>query len=150
MGVMLLAFILLAFSGEKVEGSHDKALLYGLLIPGGGQFYNGQPVKGALLGGAIVYFGYSSARNFLDYRKYLDRYRETGDSEYKSLYEARFRDGMSNLLYFLMSWGFSLLDAYVQGKLYGFERQKESALGFSAGPRSFRLWLKLKFLEGPR
>ncbi len=113
-----------------IEGNAKEkgALIYSLLIPGGGQFYNGQYLKGAVLGGAVLYFELATISDFVKYRRELKRYRDTDDPASKTRYESYFKSGMSNLLSFLGIWGYSLLDAYVNSKLHDFDGEKEKVL----------------------
>lgn len=88
--------------------SPGKALLFSV-IPGGGQLYNGHPLKAALFAGAFAYYGYG-------YTVAQENYEADLSSE--SLHRKR------NDKIWMMSliWTLNILDAYVDAQLWDFEK----------------------------
>jgi hypothetical protein len=84
-----------------------------MAIPGGGQFYTHQPIKGVILGAGEVYF---LARTFMDYKDL----RGESDPERR---EEFLRRTMGDLFWFLMIWGYSMVDAYVSANFYKFKEK---------------------------
>ncbi len=84
------------FAGKKSAG---KAMLL-CLLPGGGQFYTERYLPGALIGAGEITLGYFAYKNHIE-QKYGDR--------------------NSFLWWELFLFGYSLADAYVGAKMYGFD-----------------------------
>ncbi len=83
----------------KAEKNSNVAMLL-CVIPGGGQFYTERYVTGAVIGAAEIAIGYYA-------------YKYHRDDDYTK------RNSM--LWWGLFTFGFSLADAYVGAKMYGFD-----------------------------
>lgn len=94
--ILLLFFVSLAYAGEK-----NAALAMALcVVPGGGQFYTERYVPGILIGAVEVTLGYYA----------IKYHREENYSKRNSM-----------LWWGALVFGFSLADAYVAAKMYGFD-----------------------------
>ena len=94
--VLLLVSTSTAFAGEK---NSYVAMLW-CLLPGGGQFYTERYITGTAIGAAEITIGY-----------YAIKYHQERD------YSSR----NSMLWWGLFTFGYSLADAYVGAKMYGFD-----------------------------
>lgn len=89
-------------------------MLYSLIVPGGGQFYTENYLKGILIGGTQATLEYLAIR---DHLRALD-YQAKGDT----LNYFHYRDSRNNLLWWTASvMVFSLADAYVSAHMYHFK-----------------------------
>lgn len=97
-GTGLLVFLLInpLFAGKKSAG---KAMLL-CLLPAGGQFYTERYIPGVLIGAGEITLGYFAYKNHIE-KNYAER--------------------NSFLWWELFLWGYSLADAYVGAKMYGFD-----------------------------
>lgn len=101
-----------------------KAMLLSTFLPGGGQFYNHKPLKASLyltlessLLGFGIYYSVKMNNAFDDYQQTQDEtdYREYIDYNGKS----------QNLIWWFAAVKFiSVVDAYVDAKLYNFDSEK--------------------------
>ncbi len=109
---MLISFVVLAAFPSKDTSvvSPSKAALMSAILPGGGQFYTGQPIKGGVLGGLELFFAYNA----------LSSYSKINTASSSDPYFQKF---MSNALWFLAVWGYSIIDAYVSAHLNDFEQK---------------------------
>ena len=103
--------------------SPAKAVLLSAFLPGGGQFYTHQPVKGGVLGGAELYTGYAAFQAFRRTLQALDRYHRTGQEEDRQDYLTEQQKALYWFFWWLTFWGYSLADAYVSAHLYQIELQ---------------------------
>jgi len=97
-GVVTLVILLInpAFAEKK---SAKMAMLL-CIFPGGGQFYTERYVPGVLIGAGEITLGYYAIKNHFE-KKYSER---------------------NSLLWWeLFLFGYSLADAYVGAKMYGFD-----------------------------
>lgn len=118
---------------EIAGKSPGTAVLLSLLIPGGGQAYVGQWWKTALLAPAEVALGYLSYRAHQDASAALGR-QDTAD------YVAA-RDRRATFLWLTgATIAFSMADAYVSAKFYGFDREMELSAGPGRLGLSARVW----------
>ncbi|MEO0205664.1 MAG: hypothetical protein ABIL22_03185 [candidate division WOR-3 bacterium] len=95
-GVLVLLLINPAFATKKSAG---KAMLF-CLLPGGGQFYTERYVPGFVIGAGEITLGYFAYKNHVE-KNYAER--------------------NSFLWWELFLFGYSLADAYVGAKMYGFD-----------------------------
>jgi hypothetical protein len=95
----LVIALLVLLSLSYAEKNAGVAMLL-CAFPGGGQFYTGRYVPGVLIGGAEIAIGYYA-------------YNYHRDEDYTR------RNSM--LWWGLFVFGFSLADAYVGAKMYGFD-----------------------------
>ena len=99
---------------STLQKSPSKAVRSALLLPGGGQFYNGQKFKGFLLmGGAVV-------SGFL-YADYANKYHNyTGVDTFEKERYLKLRNKYGWWVGFVYIYG--LLDAIVEAHLYPFNK----------------------------
>lgn len=91
------------------EKSVAKAVLLSLTLPGGGQFYLGQPLKGVLFGGIeLALLGLSAWK--------YQRYQESQSTE-------DLQNAFGTFILFVGTWAFSAADAYVSANLYEYQRK---------------------------
>ena len=102
-GRFFLLALLIMISVTYAEKNASVAMLL-CVFPGGGQFYTERYIPGILIGGAEIAIGY-----------YAYKYHQ--DDEYTK------RNSM--LWWGLFVFGFSLADAYVGAKMYGFDVQTD-------------------------
>jgi hypothetical protein len=102
-------------TGLRTIKSGTAVLLSGL-IPGGGQFYTGNPLKGILLGGAELALAGITVYEY--------RYSNGGQGNTDL--------GNTFLWWTGFAWAFSMADAYVSASMYGYK--EEQRLDVRAGP----------------
>jgi hypothetical protein len=106
------------------------AVLLSALIPGGGQFYTGNLLKGVLLGVCELSLAGLSLREHLEASRAAPEQR------------AAHEDSRNTFLFWTgFVWGYSLADAYVSAHMYGFK--EEQRLDVRASPGA--LWLAYRF-----
>lgn len=123
-------------SRTRAPKSPKGALLRSLALPGWGQFYNGQIIKGL-----IVIAGQGTLVGFAIYynnKKSDAQKRAAEDSQNQDFYlsrEAFYQDGR-NLMFWLMCATklLSMLDAYIDAHLYDFDAGPDLALRVGALP----------------
>ena len=113
---ILILILIVPLLGQELDSlnqkSTKKAAQRALMFPGGGQFYNGQPIKGALLMLATVTFGFMS----MDYGnkyKIFDGVNTTEKTRYLKL-----RNKYGWWVGFIYIYG--LIDAIVEAHLQPF------------------------------
>ena len=113
---ILILILIVPLLGQELDSlnqkSTKKAAQRALMLPGGGQFYNGQPIKGALLMLATVTFGFMS----MDYGnkyKIFDGVNTTEKTRYLKL-----RNKYGWWVGFVYIYG--LIDAIVEAHLQPF------------------------------
>jgi hypothetical protein len=111
-------------------------LLKSFVLPGWGQFYNEEPVKGLLYGAAelgllgLVLYENSEAR----YAR--DMFMETELPYWQNNYDTHSSLRRDFIWYTAGAWIVGMLDAYVDASLFSFEaenRKFENDAGFGAG-----------------
>lgn len=98
--IAALIMVSMAYSAEK---NANLAMLL-CVFPGGGQFYTERYVPGVIIGAAEITLGY-----------YAYKYHQDGDTDRRN----------SMLWWGLFVFGYSLADAYVGAKMYGFDVQTD-------------------------
>ncbi len=112
--ILLISFVLTPGFSFAKEGKDERiATSLSLLIPGGGQIYNEQYVKGAIIGlieGGTIYMIYKN-----------NKYLQTEQSEEKRLITENNR----NSLIWLLSAEivYSSIDAFISAKMYDMNRK---------------------------
>ncbi len=120
--------ILILLTALKSPG---KAMLFSLIFPGGGQFYNEAYIKGIILGGAESFLFY------LSYRENMLANKEPENRDYH----------LSMMRKYLF-WGatvtvYSIADAWVDANMYGFDEEtKIGRLNFILKPFAFGINIK--------
>ena len=114
----IVIFSLILGQDQEVDSLSQKspkiAALRSFMFPGGGQFYNGQPIKGAILSSA----GIASTYLYLDFS---NKYSSSGnlDSSIKKDYlYKRNRYGWWVIIVYI----YGLLDAVVEAHLHPFNK----------------------------
>lgn len=106
----------------KFYKSPGKAMLLSTLLPGAGQFYTQNYLKGTVMLGAWSILGSLSIREHVLAR---DALRKNNNQNY-----LEHRDKRNNLLWWTAAvWVFSIADAYVSSHMYKFKEQE--SLGFN-------------------
>ena len=104
------------------------ALLRSAAIPGWGQVYNREPLKGVLLATAeLGLLAWLVTEHSLASQA-RDDYRRTGDPAYEESYERHSDRRLDLIWYTSAAWLYGMLDAYVDAHLYGFARENEDFL----------------------
>lgn len=127
------------------------------VFPGGGQFYNGNYIRGTVYAGIELSFGYGIYYSIDKYDEYKDKKKRLdreslSDSEYNSYLRFynnqidKFRKERNNYLWLL---GAAVLlsagDAFVETKFKGFADKIKLGNGFSIIPDFNGLVLKYEF-----
>ena len=106
---------------SKFYKSSGKAMLFSTLLPGAGQYYTENYLKGALMTAAWGTLGFLSIREHLLAR---DALAQHNDNSY-----IKHRDQRNLWLWWTAAvWVFSIADAYVSSHMYKFKEQE--TLGF--------------------
>jgi hypothetical protein len=106
--MLILTLIILsgtAFAGEKSAGL---AMLLSV-IPGGGQFYTEHYMTGSVIAGGEIALGYLAYKYHTEAREDSTKYASRN----------------SVLWWGFFLFGYSLADAYVSAKMYGFDVQTD-------------------------
>lgn len=118
---------------SKFYKSSGKAMLYSTLLPGAGQYYTENYLKGVLMTTAWGTLGILSIREHLLARDALEQHN---DNSY-----IKHRDQRNLWLWWTAAvWVFSIADAYVSSHMYKFREQE--TLGFIN--QNFNLAIELK------
>ncbi|MBC8312918.1 MAG: hypothetical protein H8E33_01545 [Candidatus Cloacimonetes bacterium] len=116
--ILLFCNFLVANEKEKIsEKNATKAMLYSFIVPGGGQFYNQKYFKSvAVFATEAIMIGYA-----IDYHiKMNDAWDDENQAEYSQFYDKR-----QNMYWWFGAIKFlSVVDAFVDAKLYDFEEKK--------------------------
>lgn len=104
-----------------IAKSSKTAIILSATIPGGGQFYTENYLKGLFFLGAESYLFYNTLNFYLSYKENDRLFQETGVDSFRikrdlsqdNLYEFLWWDGVIYML--------SLLDAFINAELYNFE-----------------------------
>lgn len=114
---VLILFALAVVNGQVAETTavdssaiktSGKALLFSI-IPGGGQIYNGRPLKALLFAGVFAYFSY-------EYMNAEESYQ--ADPTDQTLHRIR-----NDKIWLMgLTWTLNILDAYVDAQLWDFEK----------------------------
>lgn len=100
--------------------SAKTAMLLTTFIPGGGQFYTHRWVKGVIFGGVQSFVMYSAVKTQLELKDIEDEINQNSTdsllSERKDILDRRREIAWWGALV----WSLSILDAYVDAKLYNF------------------------------
>ncbi|MEA2103100.1 MAG: DUF5683 domain-containing protein, partial [Candidatus Cloacimonadota bacterium] len=102
----------------------SKAMLLSAFLPGGGQFYNHKPLKASLyitlessLLGFGIYYAVKTNQAFDDYQQTQNQ------SDYNEY--VNYNDKSQNMIWWFATVKFiSIVDAYVDAKLYNFDWKK--------------------------
>lgn len=125
-----IAFVFAA-SGTGPLKSPEKAVLWSLL-PGGGQFYTAQPIKGVVLGGVETFFLIRSVQHGWQAYQALRKYRTSGNPSDREAFVQAQEDWLFNLFWYLSFWGYATADAYISAHLFAPD-QRESHLRQTLG-----------------
>ncbi len=108
------------------------ALLRSAVLPGWGQFYNDEPVKGLLLGAVEIGLLGLLIGEHLAAESAREDFLESGDPADEASYETH-RDRRLDLIWYTSAaWLFGMLDAYVDAHLYAFDAEND-LFGTEAG-----------------
>ena len=92
--------------------SPQTAAIRSFVFPGGGQYYNGQPIKGAV----ISTFGVASAVLYMDFSEKYKNSEDVSQSDKKNFLHQRNRYGWWIIIVYI----YGLLDAVVEAHLHPF------------------------------
>ena len=106
--------------------SPSGALLRSAVLPGWGQFYNDEPVKGVILG--VVEVGLLSwlITEYIQAEDARNDFLVTGDPADEARYEEHAQRRLDLIWYTSAAWLYGMLDAYVDAYLYSFESENRS------------------------
>ena len=115
--ILLLLFTSFIFSQyNDVDTLQSKspqtAAIRSFVFPGGGQYYNGQPIKGAVLSA----FGVASAVLYMDFSEKYKNSEGVSQSDKKNFLHQRNRYGWWIIIVYI----YGLLDAVVEAHLHPF------------------------------
>tara|TARA_Y100000590_G_scaffold18796_1_gene22345 strand:+ start:54 stop:476 length:423 start_codon:yes stop_codon:yes gene_type:complete len=114
----IVIFSLILGQDQEVDSLSQKspkiAALRSFMFPGGGQFYNGQPIKGSILSSA----GIASAYLYLDYSNKYSSSDSLDSSIKKDYLYKRNRYGWWVIIVYI----YGLLDAVVEAHLHPFNK----------------------------
>ncbi len=100
--IVIAALIMVSVACSAEKNANLAMLL--CVFPGGGQFYTERYVPGVIIGAAEITLGY-----------YAYKYHQDGNTDRRN----------SMLWWGLFVFGYSLADAYVGAKMYGFDVQTD-------------------------
>lgn len=103
------------------------------LIPGGGQFYTENYLKGTLVAGVQGYLIHEFVRIYE-----LKKDKNMADTTYE-------RKMVYNSILYLITLIYSVADAYVSAHLYNFERDTTLNISFLFGKEGFKFFLEKNF-----
>jgi hypothetical protein len=124
--------------------SPEKAVVLSAVLPGGGQFYTRQHVKGAAFLAAEGILIGLTLKEYLDMNDYDRMYRETGEESYRSMSDDAFDRMLARGFLFFGVWGFSLVDAFISAQLFGFDEIDRSIVLGGTG-HGLRAGLSFRF-----
>ncbi len=111
-------------------------MLRSLALPGWGQFYNREPVKGLIYGTCELSLLAALLYNHHEAQNARDMYSETGLQYWEDQYDVHSDLRRDFIWYSAGAWLLGMLDAYVDAYLFSFEaenRKFEGDTGFRAG-----------------
>lgn len=101
------------------------ALLRSAVMPGWGQFYNDEPVKGLVLGGIELGLLALLVEEHIATERARDDFIESGDPADEDRYLSH-RESRLDLIWLTSAaWLYGMLDAYVDAHLFGFVQENE-------------------------
>ncbi|RKX71674.1 hypothetical protein DRP43_02285 [candidate division TA06 bacterium] len=109
----------------ELKRNATKAMLYSLFIPGGGQFYNKKYIKSAIgFTAESILFGFTLHYHIKmndAYSKYEQSHSQLDYDKYSIFYEKQ-----QSMLWWIGAMKFlSIVDAFVDAKLYNFNEKKK-------------------------
>jgi len=134
-----MIFLLFLFT----EKSAKVAITLSIIFPGGGQIYTKNYVKAGLLGAAqgfLIYKTYTSIQEVKDAEKQYKNFPSDSNSTILSN-KTLSRDTI--LWWDAIVWFLAASDAYVDAKLYNFN--KNTAIIFSPNPYNTLVMIRLRF-----
>lgn len=118
--------------GPIPERDPGTALLRSAVLPGWGQFYNDQPVKGIAMGAAeLGLLGWLVWEHVEAEEARMD-FQESGDPDDEARWESHRQARLDLIWLTSAAWLYGMLDAYVDAHLYAFEYENER-FGTEAG-----------------
>ncbi len=111
-------------SQKVLNKSPGRAVVYSLLLPGGGQIYTRNYWKAAVIAPAEMVLGYLS---YSEHMKARDGWARQDTVAY-----LQHRDRRNNFLWWTGAVvAFSMADAYVSAQMFGFDEEMRLSLGLS-------------------
>jgi hypothetical protein len=102
------------------------ALLRSAVLPGWGQFYNDEPVKGIVMGAAEIGLLSWLISEHIQAEDARTAYLETGDPGDLASYERHRGRRLDLIWYTSAAWLYGMLDAYVDAYLFSFDAENRS------------------------
>ncbi len=96
------------------------SMLLTTFIPGGGQFYTENYVKGVIVGGVQSYFAYKTYKSYIDWREINKEFDNTGDSTLLYQKDQKLSEIYEDIWWDALVWSLSVVDAYIDAHLYKF------------------------------
>ncbi len=120
---LILLVTLLPVTAQEEEETRGKsksaltALALGTVIPGGGDFYAGKPLKGMIYFAVGAFLGYQTFHYWRESDKAYDAYERTGGEADYSRYEEAYDRSQQYLYFYLINLAVSVLDGVVEASL---------------------------------
>lgn len=129
--ILMIKILLLLFTLSSKSPTLSAWLSF--LIPGGGQFYTENYLKGVLITGVQGYLIYEFNRIYN-----LKKEKGIPDTTYE-------RKMVYNSIWYLIALTYSIADAYVSAHLYNFEKDTTLNVSFLPSKEGFKFFLTKKF-----
>ncbi len=127
------------YNEQPFKPNPSGALLRSLALPGWGQYYNREYIKGGLITAVEGYFIYSVIKYQINMNDYLNKRGQldpdnTVYEEYKDKYNKEKSKRDSALWWFLGIKFLSIVDAYVDAHLFKFQDEVNTEVGLEIKP----------------
>jgi len=109
-----------------LKKSPTGALLRSALLPGWGQFYNQEPLKGVILGTVELGLLAWLVREHIVAEDARQAYLVSGDPADESRYETHKQRRIDLIWYTSAAWLYGMFDAYVDAYLFSFQSENRS------------------------
>lgn len=126
----LTADSLMVDAPPKVK-SPSKAIMYALVLPGLGQFYNGRYWKAPIVWAAVGVAGYAIVFNSNEYKAASSDYAQNPDDTNRRYLEFWRRNMELSYIAMIAIYALQILDAYVDAQLYNWDVNDNLSLRIS-------------------
>jgi len=133
----MILFLLLAEKSAKV------AITLSLFIPGGGQIYTKNYIKGCIFGGSQSFLIYETYTTIQSVKEAEAQYNNTPTDSNAAILTDKILSRDAILWWDAVVWFLSAADAYVDAKMFNFN--SNSVLFISPNPHKTLVMIRLKF-----